>query len=200
MCIALSYGRVGVRRRIADMRYVALLRAVNVGGRIIKMERLKKLFEEINLDNVETFIASGNVLFDSRASAAGLESKIEKHLERAFDYAVPTMVRSAIEVKASAVYTPFPSLDAVPKEGGLYVGFLKSPLDKERAVRVAALSDASNEFHVYGREVYWLARDRRAVLKGVGSKLDRAVGVPFTVRNVTTVRRLADRLTPPKTT
>jgi len=46
-------------------RYVALLRGINLGGHTVKMDRLKKLFEELGLKNVETFIASGNVIFES---------------------------------------------------------------------------------------------------------------------------------------
>ena len=57
------------------MRYVALLRAVNVGGRTVKMDRLRTLFEELKLRNVETFIASGNVIFESTAGASALESR-----------------------------------------------------------------------------------------------------------------------------
>ena len=176
------------------MRYVALLRAVNVGGRIVKMDRLRAMFEQLPAKNVETFIASGNVLFDSAASASALELRIEKHLEQSLGYAVPAMLRSAAEIKAVAAHTPFPSLSSVPTEGGLYVGFLKSPLEKTAAARVLALAGAISEFHVNGREVYWLARDRMAVLKGTGTKLERAVAMPMTVRNVTTVRKLAEKI------
>ncbi len=60
------------------MRYIALLRAVNVGGRTVKMDRLRVLFEEMKLRNVETFIASGNVIFETTASAAPLEVEDRK--------------------------------------------------------------------------------------------------------------------------
>jgi uncharacterized protein (DUF1697 family) len=176
------------------MRYVALLRAVNVGGRIVKMDRLRAVFEQLPLKKVETFIASGNVLFDSTASASALELRIEKHLEKSLGYAVPAMLRSAAEIKVVAAHTPFPSLKAVPPQGALYVGFLKSPLEKSAAAKVIALADATSDFHVHGREVYWLARDRMAVLKDTGTKLQRAVAMPMTVRNVTTVRKLAHKI------
>ena len=65
-------------------RYVAFLRAINVGGHTVKMERLRELFAELGLANVETFIASGNVIFDAPSGDAGaLERQIEQHLHAA---------------------------------------------------------------------------------------------------------------------
>jgi Protein of unknown function (DUF1697) len=67
-----------VKRR----RYVAFLRAINVGGRVVKMATLKKIFEHLKLAEVETFIASGNVIFTSPAEAARLETAIEKRPQK----------------------------------------------------------------------------------------------------------------------
>src|SRR6266545_8120025 len=75
-------------------RYVALLRAINVGGHNVKMEELRRQFERLGLSNVETFIASGNVLFDAKSSSvSALEHKIEAGLRTALGYEVATMVR-----------------------------------------------------------------------------------------------------------
>jgi uncharacterized protein (DUF1697 family) len=64
-------------------RYVAFLRAINVGGHIVKMDYLRSLFEELGFTNVETFIASGNVVFDSSyKNPASLEKKIEGHQQK----------------------------------------------------------------------------------------------------------------------
>jgi uncharacterized protein (DUF1697 family) len=173
------------------MRYVALLRAVNVGGRQMKMDRLRVALEEIKLRNVETFIASGNALFDSTASAASLEGKIEKHLAKTFGFEVPTMLRSAEEMRAAATYDAFPKLAPPAGKGGLYVGFLKSAPAAEHVKTMQALCDELNEFRVRGREVYWLTRDRTEVLKISGATFEKALRTPATFRNVTTVRKLA---------
>lgn len=59
-------------------KYIAFLRAINVGGHNVKMDELKKYFESLGFSNVETFIASGNVIFEASAKdAAKLEKKIE---------------------------------------------------------------------------------------------------------------------------
>ena len=175
------------------MRYVAFLRAVNVGGRTIKMDRLRALFEELPLRNVETFIASGNVLFDSTAGAASLEAKIEKHLEKRLRFAVPTLIRSAPEVATVAAHDPF-AAEPFGERGGLYVGFLKSAPDAEGIAKVMKLADAVNAFAFVGREVYWRANDRMAVLKITGATFERALRMPATFRNITTVTKLAARL------
>ena len=49
-------------------KFVAFLRAINVGGHLVKMDELRGLFEALGFSNVETFIASGNVIFDSKAT------------------------------------------------------------------------------------------------------------------------------------
>lgn len=175
------------------MRYVALLRAVNVGGRTVKMDRLCALFEELKLRNVESFIASGNVIFESAAGASSLEAKIEKHLEKSLGFAVPTMVRSCVEIAAAANYTPFPKLKPAAGKSGLYVGFLKTEPAAAGIAKVLKFADAVSDFHFHGRELYWYARDRMAVLKVTNTSLERALGVATTFRNVTTVRRLAEK-------
>jgi uncharacterized protein (DUF1697 family) len=146
------------------MRYVALLRAVNVGGRTVKMERLRVLFTELGLRDVETFIASGNVIFESRARAAALEHRIEKHLAASLGFAIPTLLRSAAEVAAAATHEPFPGRTPLTAAGRLYVGFLKAETTAAGRAAVEAMSDASNRFVVHARELYWRADDRRAVL------------------------------------
>ena len=105
-------------------RYVALLRAINVGGHVVKMDRLRTLFEELDFTDVETVIASGNVLFSSSArSAAALEAKIERHLESALGYEVTTFVRTPAEMSTVAAFDPFPGM--VEDGHTLSVAFLK---------------------------------------------------------------------------
>ena len=81
------------------MRYVALLRGINVGGKtLIKMEDLKACIEALGLDGVSTYIASGNVLFEtSQRSAAKLEAKIESAIERRFQLPVKVVVLDRAE-------------------------------------------------------------------------------------------------------
>jgi uncharacterized protein (DUF1697 family) len=175
------------------MRYIALLRAVNVGGRTVKMDRLRALFSELKLRNVETFIASGNVIFETTAAAATLEARIEKHLEQALGFAVPTLIRSSVDFAAAATRTPFPAHPPLSEEGALYVGFLKAPPSADGLANVVALGGAGSRFALFGRELYWRAEDRRAVVEIPITKFERALGCATTFRNVTTVQKVAER-------
>ena len=106
-------------------RYVAFLGAINVGGRTVKMDRLRAIFEEMGFVDVATFIASGNVIFDSsEQDARTLEDQIEQHLQATLGYAVDTFLRSTSELAAIAAYEPFPK--AKPDAAGttLYISFL----------------------------------------------------------------------------
>ena len=82
-------------------QYVAFLRAVNVGGRVVKMTELKKIFEGAGLEDVSTFIASGNVIFASAKPPQKLEPQIQAALQKALGYSVVTMIRSSAEVAPS---------------------------------------------------------------------------------------------------
>jgi uncharacterized protein (DUF1697 family) len=172
-------------------RYIAFLRAINVGGHTVKMDRLRQLFEGLGLENVETFIASGNVIFETAARGArGLEPRLEQHLEAALGYAVAVFLRTPAEVAAAVDEHPFDAL-AVASARGLYVGFLRQALAAEARQKLDALSTDRDQFGLRGREVYWLAREGLGQSAVSGAALEKALGQPTTLRNVTTLRKLA---------
>jgi Uncharacterized protein conserved in bacteria len=105
-------------------RHIAFLRAINVGGHVVKMDRLRQIFESIGLASVETFIASGNVIFESRAGAPTLERKIETALRETLGYEVRTFLRSAAELLEVSRYRPFPEAQLGAEGSSLYVSFL----------------------------------------------------------------------------
>ena len=168
------------------MRYVALLKAINVGGHVVKMEELRKLFLSLRFSNVETFINSGNVIFETKSSAdRKLEEKIEKHLEAALGYEVGTFVRSVEEIQAISVYKPFLREGLV-----LNVGFLHETV---QARVVEEFRSEVDDFHVHGREVYWLCQIRQSDSKFPAKKFEKVVGGAVTWRNMNTVVRLAEK-------
>jgi uncharacterized protein (DUF1697 family) len=184
-------------KSVSPQRYVAFLRAINVGGHVVKMDRLRALFAELGLAKVETFIASGNVIFEAPAGDAGaIETRIEEHLGKALGYAVGTFIRSTDEVAAAALHQPFPALISEPDSAPLYVGFLRSAPADEARQRVLALGTETDAFQLHGRELYWLSRTGIGKSPISGAKLEKALGMPTTLRNVTTVRNLAARYPP----
>src|SRR4051812_11900218 len=137
-------------------RYAALLRAINVGGRNVKMTELCALFEQARLTDVRSVIASGNVLFASRADdAAALEQRIEAALRKGLGYDVATFVRTADELDAVVAHGPFDARDPVLESHTLHVIFTRAPIERARAERILALGTDYDEFHVFGREVFW---------------------------------------------
>jgi len=177
-------------------RFIAFLRAINVGGHTVTMDRLRALFSSCGLSGVETFIASGNVIFGSRSkSATDLERRIEKHLRVALGYEVQTFVRSDWELGRVSVHQPFPAAEMVAPGNGVYVAFLQVKPDRTSSARVLALRTSEDEFHVNGRELYWLRRGNFSDSRLTGALLEKTLGMPATVRSLTTIRKLAAKYT-----
>jgi uncharacterized protein (DUF1697 family) len=180
-------------------QYVAFLRAINVGGHTVKMDRLRALFAALGFSCIETFIASGNVIFESSAENTGdLEERIEQHLRQALGYEVATFIRSTTELPAIAHHQPFSS--TVPDAEGyaLSIAFLKAPPSDEAREKLLRFRTAIDDFHLHQREVYWLCRTRVSQSTFSGALLEKALGMPATMCNVTTVRKLAARYAPPR--
>ena len=93
-------------------RYFAFLRAVNVGGHVVKMEQLRQLFASLSFSGVETFIASGNVVFETLSKDTRLlEKQIEARLADTFGYEIVTFIRTGAELAGIAGYQPFSQSD-----------------------------------------------------------------------------------------
>ncbi|HEV7683404.1 MAG TPA: DUF1697 domain-containing protein [Pyrinomonadaceae bacterium] len=172
-------------------KYVAFLRAINVGGHTVKMDYLRTLFEALGFTNVETFIASGNVIFDSPSrSSKALEKRIEASLELTLGYAVATFIRSTSELAEVASHKPFSHAE-VSAAHALYVGFFATTPTDAAKQKLLALDLKSDRFHLNGRELYWLARTSFSDSEFSGARLEKTLGLPATLRNVTTVKKLA---------
>jgi uncharacterized protein (DUF1697 family) len=132
-------------------RMIAFLRAVNVGGRRMKMDRLRAELAGIGIANVETFIASGNVLFDADTEApdpearAALERRIEAQIVRAFGFASDTFIRTASELATIAAQPP-----AAAPDDTIYVGFLHSEPGEAAAARLHALQTPVDRLELRG--------------------------------------------------
>lgn len=174
------------------MRYVAFLRAINVGGHTVTMDRLRTLFEETGLDNVSTFIASGNVIFESPLSAQELETKIANHLERSLGYEVGAFLRTPEELRGILEHPPFTEEELAG--GKLYVCFLPTAPAEDTARAAAAESTELHELRVHERELYWLSRGSIGRSDVDERALARALGMPMTMRNLNTVRRILSKL------
>ena len=170
-------------------RCVAFLRAVNVGGRTVKMDALRGAFEALALTNVETFIASGNVIFDSRArDLAALERKIEAQLLKSFGFEIHTFVRTLEDVAAVAAH---PAFDAAATTQ--VVGFLRSAPTPEALQTIARMATEIDRLQVQGRELFWFSDNRQSESVFSNAAFERALAMRTTFRGVGTLRKLVAR-------
>ncbi len=177
-------------------RYVAFLRAINVGGHVVKMDVLKAAFAGLGFTNIETFIASGNVIFDARSKErASLEQRIERALEKTLGYEVATFIRTPAEVAAIARYEPF-ARAAMAQAASLNVGLLKAPMDPGVWPAVETFKTEIDDFHLNGSELYWICRSRQMESKFSNAAFERRVRMSATFRGLKTMERLAAKFPP----
>lgn len=173
-------------------KYVAFLRAINVGGHVVKMDYLRSLFEALEFTNVETFIASGNVIFDSKSkNPKSLEKKIERHLLEHLGYEVATFVRSVAEVAKIAASKPFSDVELEGEGNVLYIGFFAGVPNDESKTKLSTCADQVNNFLVSDREVFWLCRKKFSETDFSGARLEKILGMKTTLRNSNTAKRIA---------
>jgi uncharacterized protein (DUF1697 family) len=172
-------------------RWIALLRAINVGGHTIKMDVLRGHFEAMGYRDVETMIASGNVIFRSSITDRhALEPQIEQYLKQALGYEVATFLRTPAEINRIAAFQPFPD-QASDETAALYIGFLPAAPDQAACDRLALLENAIDRFRVDQQELYWMCRTKVSESPNAGNTIEKALKLATTLRNSTTVRKLA---------
>ncbi|MDQ1638281.1 MAG: hypothetical protein QOF62_1620 [Pyrinomonadaceae bacterium] len=172
-------------------KFIAFLRAINVGGHVVKMDQLRQFFEALGFANIETFIASGNVIFEAKSKDTNaLQLRIEKHLHKALGYEVVTLVRTLEELDQIANHRPFAESEMNRPGNTLYVGFIADNPAKAVSQKVEALATEVDDLKVAGREVYWLLRTNFSDSKLSGAIVERTLGMKATFRNINTVRRI----------
>ncbi len=173
-------------------RYFCFLRAINVGGHTVTMQNLKQLFESIGFANVETFIASGNVIFESKLSPRAAEKLIFNSLNKALGYEVHVFLRTREELVAIEALKPVPS-EKLDSALAYQVGFTAESFDEESRKRIASLCSDLDHLRGEGREIFWLIQTRMSDSKVTNAAIEKSVGGCATFRNINTVRRLLDK-------
>jgi len=172
-------------------RTFAFLRAINVGGHTVTMERLRLLFQAAGLGTVETFIASGNVIFTGgQATEAALRKRIEGHLREALGYEVVAFLRTERELGDLVTRCPFGDAEVAAAQA-LNVALLQAPLTAEAEDRLQALRTDVDALVVRGREVWWLCQARQSESTFSNAVFERAVQAKATFRGFKTLQRLA---------
>jgi uncharacterized protein (DUF1697 family) len=171
--------------------YVAFLRAVNVGGRNVKMAALRDHLTGLGYGDVETYIQTGNVrLRTSLRSAAKLRADLEKQLAALCGFDVTTMVYTPAELAAvfADATTLTPTLNG--SEVRRYVSFLLDEPTAKASELVAALDFPGESVRVIGRAVHWELAHPSQQAKLSNARLEKLVG-PATTRDLKVVTALA---------
>ncbi|MFW5947699.1 MAG: DUF1697 domain-containing protein [Gemmatimonadota bacterium] len=165
-------------------RLAAFLRGINLGNRRLTMDELAATFVDFGVENVATYQAAGNVVFDAHApDPAALEARIETHLASALGYPVDTFLRPLAGLASLPVLD---GVEAARAEGFKpHVIFLKQPVDDDAAAALGALETPDDRFRALGREVLWLRRGRLSDGPISTDDVKRALG-----RRTTTMRTL----------
>lgn len=174
--------------------YIALLRAVNVGGAgKLPMASLRKLLEDLGYRRVETYIQSGNAVFDAAGPAAKVGADVAAELEELMHAPVVVVLRTHEELGRIIARNPF-AAEAAADPARVHVGFLAGPAAAGAETgleRIVTQYPARRDrYKLVGETLYLHLPDGAADTKFTGKALDRALGVPATARNWNTVVKL----------
>jgi uncharacterized protein (DUF1697 family) len=167
--------------------YIALLRGINVGGNnMIKMSELKRTFETLGLNRVQTYIVSGNILFESEEGSESLRKRIEQEIKTVFGISLTAILRTAKELKQIIENCPYAS-DSLSEGERIQVSLLTETLSQKQ---IDILSDKNDidEFHIHGQEIYFLYR--QSILDSRLAKNLQKLGGVVTSRNWNTMNKL----------
>lgn len=172
--------------------FIALLRGIGGGIRTMPMQKLTDALGGIGLQKVRTYIATGNVVFESRKTAAQLQKDIEACVQKTFGYESQTFLLNIADLKRAIKANPFPQADENHKSLHLFflAGAAKTPkLDVMNELK------APTEAYVLTKKVLYFYAPQGFGISKLGGRLEKLLGVATTARNWRTVNKLLELAT-----
>jgi uncharacterized protein (DUF1697 family) len=151
------------------------------------MDRLRSIVEDAGFENVATYVASGNVIFDA-PTAEGIQEVLEGALAKNLGFDVPVFLRTGREIVAVADLRPFGE-----QEDNLEISFLPLGPDPNAVARLMDATSGNDRLAVVDREVYWSHVGPRSESNHSEARVMRTLGMQTTQRSANTVRKIADR-------
>jgi uncharacterized protein (DUF1697 family) len=174
-------------------RRIALLRAVNVGGRKLPMAELRALCGELGWKDVETYIQSGNIVFAAAGEADAVEARLEEAIKERFGLDVPVIVRTAAQWSACIAANPFPRV-AGEEPTRLQLLLSKRAPNADAAGKLMERARAGEVVEAAGGALWFHFPEGVGTSKLVPALIDKAAGSPSTSRNWRTVLKLQEML------
>lgn len=174
--------------------WIALLRAVNVGGYgKLSMADFRQLLEALGYKNVQTWIQSGNAVFDSPGPAAKVSAAIASALHKHTGAPVEVILRTHDQLTALIAANPF-SKEAAADGSRVAVAFLAGQASPAAEPTLKSIQEKyparRDRYHLAGNHIYFHFPDGAGETKFTGKAVDKAIGVPGTGRNWNTVLKL----------
>ena len=172
-------------------RWIALFRGINVGGRnILPMKMLATDLAELKLQNIKTYIQSGNVIFDSKAkNASSLANSIRSNVELKHGFAPQVFVLSLEDLQQAIDENPFP--EAISDAKSLHFFFLERAATKANIEALDAAKTSTENYRMTDGVFYLHAPDGIGRSK-LASTAEKHLGVAATARNYRTVEKLLE--------
>ncbi|MBC7901398.1 MAG: DUF1697 domain-containing protein [Saprospiraceae bacterium] len=174
------------------MKYVALLRGINVGGRnMIKMEMLRATLGSLGFENVKSYINSGNLIFETAKTVDNeLAERIHDAIKKDFDFDISVMVRSMDEIVGLIENNPF--VGQFENDKDLHIIFLREFLSEDQEAILQTHNSENEKIAVRGREIFYLLRI--SIIDSVLGKgfIDKKLKIPATARNWRTVKKITE--------
>lgn len=177
-------------------RFIALLRAVNVGGRKMPMAELREVCAALGWVKVETYIQSGNVVFAASGGPSVLESALEQAIERRFGFWSDVMIRSGEDWRALISQNPFPEASAT-EPSRVLAGLAKAELAPGAAAAIMSKAAVGERVEQTQAALWFHYPAGVGTSKLTASLIDRAAGSPVTARNWRTVLKLGEMVGAP---
>ena len=171
--------------------YVALLRGVNVGQNILRMDRLREVCSEMGLKNVRTYVQSGNVVFEGQGSATQWSQALERGLAGETRLPVTVIVRTAAEIAKVLAENPFQNSKQIDTTR-LHVTFLVDAPAKSAVEALGKVKAGVDRFRWVGKQIYLHCPDGYGRTKLSNSVIEKILSLRATTRNWNTVNKLHD--------
>jgi uncharacterized protein (DUF1697 family) len=157
------------------------------------MERLRRVIKEMGFTNVETFIQSGNVLFETdNLNVDEIERQIEFGLQETLGIPVPAFVRTDREIIEISDHKPFEDAER-GENHTIYVLFLHEAPTAVAVQEILNEASAVDQFHIFKNQIFWLYNRSLGESTFSNAKIEKILRVPATVRNISTLHKIAEK-------
>lgn len=173
------------------MKYIALLRGINVGGqKKIKMIDLKVMFESLNFKNVKTYIQSGNVSFDfGTTDTIELSNEIEKKISETFGFLVKTIIRTEEELRNIVNNNPFSKQQNIEIEK-LYITFMVDIPEPSTVLLLDIKKEENEKFIIISRDIYLYCPNGYGRTKLNNTTFEKKLKTEATTRGLKTINNI----------